>query len=172
MDLQALTRRDETVVIVGFFDLMGYAKWGEGRPPRELLEMATELFNRTGRAIKDAGGRLIKAIGDAGLFVFPAAEPDQAVLALMEMKRDCDAWLAERGYPEVMSVKVQIGPVACGRVGPPEDERLDVYGETINHAAKMRGRTFTVAVGLVDQLKIESRQNFVRFDDYEFVAKR
>ena len=172
MDMQRLTRRDETVVIVGFFDLRGYAKWGEGRPPRELLEMATDLFSCTGRAIKDAGGRLIKAIGDAGLFVFPADEPDKAVLALMGMKRDCDAWLAERGYPDVMSVKVQIGPVACGRVGPPEDERLDVYGETINDAARMRGRTFTVAGGLVDRLKIESRQNFVRFDEHEFVAKR
>ena len=134
--------------------------------------MATELFSRTGRAIKDAGGQLIKAIGDAGLFIFPADEPDRAVLALMQMKRDCDAWLAERGYPDVMSVKVQIGPVACGRVGPPEDERLDVYGETINRAATMRGRTFTVAADLVDQLKIECRQNFVKFDDDEFVVKR
>ena len=171
MDMKALTRRDETVVIVGFFDLMGYAKWGAGRPPRELLEMAIELFSRTGRAIGKAGGRLIKAIGDAGLFVFPAGDPDRAVLALMAMKGDCDAWLAESGYPDVMSVKVRIGPVACGMVGPPEAERLDVYGEAVNRAAMMRGRTFTVSAGLVDLLKTESRRNFESFDDYEFVAK-
>jgi hypothetical protein len=36
--------------------------------------------------------------------------------------------VAKRGYPDVMVVKVQLGPVACGQVGPPGDERLNVYG--------------------------------------------
>ena len=90
MDLKALTERDETVVIVGFFDLMGFAKWSEGRPPRDLLDLATALFKRTGRTIADAGGQLVKVIGDAGMFVFPADDPDRAVLSLQAMKRDCD----------------------------------------------------------------------------------
>ncbi len=114
--LRSLTKHDEIIVIVGFFDLQGYAKWSEGRSPRELLDLATELFNRTGRAVEDAGGHLIKAIGDAGLFVFPAGKPDRAVLALMKTKRGCDVWLAELGYPNAMSVRVQVGPIACGRV--------------------------------------------------------
>ena len=171
MDMQPLSTRDEIVVIVGFFDLLGYARWCEDRPPRELLNLAMELFNRTGRAINAAGGRLIKAIGDAGLFVFPADEPDRAVLELKKMKRDCDKWLAELGYPNVLSVKVQVGPVACGKVGPPEDRRLDLYGGVVNRAALMRGRTFTVAVGLFNQLSRDFRQEFVRFDEDEFVAK-
>ncbi len=49
MDLKALSERDETVVIVGFFDLTGFAKWSEERPPRELLDLAIALFKRTGR---------------------------------------------------------------------------------------------------------------------------
>ena len=171
MDMQPLIGRDETIVIVGVFDLMGFAKWSENRRPKELLELATALFHRTGNAIKDADGRLTKAIGDAGLFVFSADEPDKAVLALMEMKRDCDTWLAERGYPDVMSVRVQVGPVACGSVGPTEDERLDVYGEVVNHAAMMRGRTFTISEGLVDQLTIDLQRNFVRLDGNEYVVK-
>ncbi len=95
--MQALTERDETVVIVGFFDLTEFAKWSEARPPRELLDLATGLFERTGRALAGAGGELVKAIGDAGMFVFPADDPDRAVLSLQAMKRDCDAWLAKRG---------------------------------------------------------------------------
>lgn len=67
MDLKALCEHDETVVIVGFFDLMGFAKWSEERLPRELLDLATALFKRTGSTIADAGGQLVKAIGDAGI---------------------------------------------------------------------------------------------------------
>ncbi len=170
MNLTALIERDETVVIVGFFDLMGFAKWSEERPPRELLDLATALFKRTGRTIADAGGQLVKVIGDAGMFVFPADDPDRAVLSLKAMKRDCDAWLAERGYPDVMAVKVQLGPVACGQVGPPGDERIDVYGLTVNRAAMMRGRSFTLGASLVDRLRTETRQGLTRSYDDEFVA--
>ena len=170
MDLLALAERGETVVIVGFFDLMGFAKWSEGRPPRDLLDLATALFKRTGRTIGDAGGRLIKGIGDTGMFVFPADDPDRAVLSLQAMKRDCDAWLSRRGYPDVMAVKVQLGPVACGPVGPPGDERFDVYGVTVNHAAMMRGRFFALGAGLVDRLRAESRQGLTRINDDEFVV--
>ena len=171
MDMDPLIQSDSAVVVVGFFDLMGYASWCAGRPPREPLELAMKLFERAGRAINGAGGRLIKAIGDAGLFVFPADKPDQAVLALIALKRDCDAWLAERGYPEVMAVKVCVGPVACGNVGPPGDERLDVYGETVNQAARMKAQTFSIANGIMDQLTGPSRENFARFNDHEFVLK-
>jgi len=171
MDLRVLTECDETVVIVGFFDLTGYAKWSEERPPRELLDLAIALFKRTGRTIADAGGQLVKAIGDAGMFVFPADDPDRAVRALQTMKRDCDTWLAKRGYPGVMVVKVQLGPVACGPVGPPSDERFDVYGLTVNRAAVMRGRSFTLGASLVDRLRDEFRHGLTRFHDDEFVAE-
>jgi class 3 adenylate cyclase len=170
MNLKGLTGRDDIVVIVGFFDLMGFAKWSEGRPPRDLLDLATALFKRTGRTIADAGGRLVKVIGDGGMFVFPADNPDRAVLSLQAMKRDCDAWLSKRGYPDVMVVKVQLGPVACGQVGPPGDERFDVYGLTVNRAAMMRGRSFTLGASLVDRLRDETRQGLTRSYDDEFVA--
>ena len=171
MDLKTLTEHDEIVVIVGFFDLMGFAKWSEGRPPRDLLDLATGLFKRTGHTIANAGGQLVKVIGDTGMFVFPADDPDRAVLSLQAMKRDCDAWLAKRGYPDVMVVKVQLGPVACGQVGPPGDERLDVYGLTVNHAAMMRGRSFTLGASLVNRLRVQSRQGLSRSHDDEFVAE-
>ena len=168
--MQALTERGETVVIVGFFDLTEFAKWSEARPPRELLDLATALFERSGRAIAEGGGQLVKAIGDAGMFVFPADDPDRAVLSLQAMKRDCDAWLAKRGYPGVMVVKVQLGPVACGQVGPPGGERFDVYGATVNRAAMMRGRSFTLGAGLVDRLRTETRKGLTRSHNDEFVA--
>ena len=87
------------------------------------------------------------------------------------MKRDCDAWLAERGYPDVMAVRVQIGPVACGQVGPPGDERFDVYGSTVNRAAMMRGRSFTLGASLVDLLSADLRHGLTRAQDDEFILR-
>jgi class 3 adenylate cyclase len=169
MNLEALTEFDETEIIVGFFNLMGYARWSEGKPPRDILNLASALLNRAGRAIAGSDGVLVKAIGDAGLFVFPADNPERAVLALEEIKRDCDSWLSECGYPDIMSVTIQVGSVAVGRVGPPEDERLDVYGATVNRAAMMQGRAFSVGETLYDRLQSKSKSRFTRFNDDEFI---
>ena len=170
MDMQALAARDQTDVIVGFFDLSGFANWCEERPPRKILELATELFRRTGRAIDAAGGKLIKPIGDAGLFVFPDDDPDRVVDALREMKRDCDRWLTGMGYPDSMVVKARLGPVACGQVGAPGDERFDVYGVAVNRAADMRGRKFTLSADLVSCLKPGTQRTLAEFSDDEFIA--
>ncbi|MBT3767405.1 MAG: adenylate/guanylate cyclase domain-containing protein [Rhodospirillaceae bacterium] len=172
MNLEALTKYDEVEVIVGFFDLMGYAKWCEGQSPQDILRHTTELFNRTGQSIAASGGVLIKAIGDAGLFVYPTDDPDKAVITLRELKSDSDSWLSASGYPDIMSVKVQVGPVAFGRVGPPGDERLDVYGTTVNRAAMMQGRAFTVGEALFNRLNSDTQLGLTRFNDDEFVAIR
>jgi len=162
MDLEALAKHREAELIVGFFELMGYSKWCEDRPPHEELALAAALFNCAGHAIANADGVLIKAMGDAGLFVFPTDDPDRAVLALRAMKRDCDGWLSERGYPDVISVKLQVGAVACGKVGPPSDACIDVCGMTVNRAARMRGRAFAVSA--------DARRGLSQLNDDEFVA--
>ena len=172
MDLKALVDANETVVIVGFFDLMGFAKWSKGRLPSELLDLATVLSKRTGRVIADGGGHLVKMMGDAGMFIFPADDPDHVVNSLQAMKRNCDIWLADRGYPDVIAVRIQLGPVACGRVGSPGDERFDVYGETVNRAAMMQGRSFAVGASLFDLLEAKSKRGFKRFNEDEFVFPR
>jgi|TARA_B100000315_G_C14568967_1_gene584480 adenylate cyclase len=164
MDLLALTENEETVLIVGFFDIRGFSKWSEGRVPREMYDFATELFERTGAHISEAGGYLIKSIGDAGLFIFPAGEPDKAVQALLEMKNNCDAWLKQIDYPEVMSVKVQIGPVACGYMLIEGEKRFDIYGKTVNRAAMMKGHVFALSADLFDELSENVQQNFSQFN--------
>ncbi len=169
LDVERLTEQEEIDLVVGFFDLQLYAKWGAGRRPKELLELADSLFARTGQQISDAGGKLVKAIGDAGLFVFTADAPDGIVASLRQMKRDCDEWLAGRGYPGAMVVVAEFGPVACGLIGPPGDERFDVYGTTVNSAAMMRGHEFAVGAGLANLLDAKTRTEFTELEDGSLV---
>ena len=67
------------------------------------------------------------------------------------------------------AVRIQLGPVACGRVGSPGDERFDVYGETVNRAAMMQGRSFAVGASLFDLLEAKSKRSFKRLNEDEFV---
>ena len=158
MDLRLLERQTDPVVIVGFFDLAGFANWCVGRPPQEILSLATNLFTRISDALEQANGTLVKAIGDAGLFVFPADAPDETVTALLEIKEQTDRWLEECGYPEKMAIKLTVGPVACGMVGASGDQRLDIYGETVNNAAMMRGEGFHMSDALKDILSDDTKR--------------
>ena len=51
--------------------------------PQDLLATMAGYFARTGQIVGDAGGRLIKTLGDAGLVAFPAEAADAGVLALL-----------------------------------------------------------------------------------------
>ena len=168
MDLNLLSQQDDPVVIVGFFDLMGWMKWSRGRPPGDLLELSAALMQRAGGAIADAGGLTIKAIGDAGLFIFPPDDPDTALAAVRAMKADCDKWLGTAGYPEVLRVSIHVGPVACAPVGAPGRELLDIYGEAVNYAAIMKARPIAVSAVLAESLSTERRVGLRRFDAFEF----
>lgn len=170
MDLEQFIDQPETELIVGFFDLRGFDRWCDGRPPREVLETARALINRAGGTIQDNGGVLIKALGDAGLFVFPPDAPDQSVTALRHFKQDCDKWLADQDYPDVVSVRAHVGPVAVGMVGAPGAERLDVYGAAVNRAATMAGRNFAVSAPLAERLSGAIRAGLERFGANEYTA--
>jgi adenylate cyclase len=169
MELEPLTKFDQVDLIVGFFDLKEYARWSEKNSPKDLLELATELFNRTGSMISESGGILIKAIGDGGMFAFPSDNPDDVISELQKIRLSCNAWLSEIGYPGTMFLKVQFGPVAVGHVGSPDNERLDLYGATVNRAAMMQGRDFAVGTTLVELLNSNSESNLTRLDEDEFV---
>jgi class 3 adenylate cyclase len=162
----------ETELLVGFFDLAGYARWCRGRAPGEALALMTALFARAGAAVARSGGRLVKAMGDAGLFAYPSADADGAVRAAIELKRDSDAWLADSGYPGAMTVKMTLGPVACGPVGAPGAERFDIYGETVNRAALLEGPGVVIAPALWARLSPGLEAMFSeRRDSGAFVLK-
>ena len=131
-DLRVPTEHE---LLVGFYDLTGYMRYADQVEPQDLLGTMAGYFALTGQIIADAGGRLIKTLGDAGLAAFPAELVDDGVLAFRAVQSDGDAWLAARGYRSRAIVKLHLGPVALGLVGGPGAEIIDVYGKTVNIAA-------------------------------------
>jgi class 3 adenylate cyclase len=110
--------------------------------------------------IARAGGRLIKTLGDAGLAAFPAAEAEAGVDAFQQLRAEGRAWLGERGFQCRTIVKLHLGPVAVGRVGSPGEEILDVYGKTVNVAARLDSTGLAMTPAVFRSLSAEARSHF------------
>lgn len=150
----------ERELLVGFYDLAGYMRHAQNTEPQELLATMAGYFALTGRIVNDAGGKLIKVLGDAGLVAFPAEAADAGVAALRSVQSAGREWLAGHGFRTSIVIKLHLGPVAIGRVGSPGEEIIDVYGKTVNVAATMPSTGFAVTPAVFRSLQAETRKLF------------
>lgn len=150
----------EHELLVGFYDLTAYTRYSAKVAPLDLMRVMAGYFFLTGGIIAAAGGKLIKTIGDAGLAAFPVELADAGVMAFREVKRQGDAWLAEHDYRGRAKIKLHVGPVAVGPVGAPRDERLDIYGSTVNFAAVLESHGFAMSPAVFRKLSSETRKFF------------
>jgi class 3 adenylate cyclase len=134
-DIQTPTQAE---VLVAFTGLAGFNKRyvlpGEDRP---VFDAVHSYFTWAGGLIQQRGGTVIKCMGDAMLLAFPADSAGPAVMALLELKAQGDAWLAGRNIPCHHQIKAHLGPVIAGPVGAPGQERLDILGKTVNICATL-----------------------------------
>ncbi|HYX01410.1 MAG TPA: adenylate/guanylate cyclase domain-containing protein [Reyranella sp.] len=156
-DLRTPTEQE---LLIGFYDLTGYMRYAEAAEPRPLLDLMAGYFGLTGGLIADAGGRLIKTLGDAGLAAFPEAATAAGVACFQRLRREGADWLAARGYQSRVIVKLHLGPVALGQVGGPGAEILDVYGKTVNVAAQLDSKGLAMTPAVFRSLPAEARQAF------------
>ena len=87
-------------------------------------------------AVNPAGGRIIKVMGDGVLITFPVDRGREAIHALQELQIDESARLRQFDERCHLQVKVTVGQVACGDLGPPGDERFDIVSDALNQLVK------------------------------------
>jgi len=125
-ELTAGRRSDVHDVTVGFCDLVGFTRLGEGVPAADLGAIATRLA-AIAADVAEPPVRLVKTIGDAVMFVAPEPAPLlQAALGLME------AGGAEGEQFPAVHAGAAHGP-ALRRWG-------DYYGGPVNLAARLTER--------------------------------
>jgi adenylate cyclase len=156
-DLRVPTEHE---LLVGFYDLSGYTRFIEHTEPRQVLETMAGYFALTGKILDEAGGRLIKTIGDAGLAAFPIEAVDAGVRAFQAVRSSGCQWLAQHGFKADAIVKLNAGPVAIGRVGGPGLEIIDIFGKTVNVAATLPGTGLAMTPAVFRSLKAETRTLF------------
>lgn len=136
----------DAVVLCG--DLRGFTPMAMELPPREVVALLNDYFETVCAPLRDAGGEILKFIGDGVLAAFPyegdvpaacaaartAAERALAALDAMPPRR-----VAQREVRLRMGIALHIGQVAFGNVG--SSTRLDftVIGHAVNVASRLAG---------------------------------
>jgi adenylate cyclase len=114
---------DLRTLTVGSVDLVGFTRTVRRISPTQLVELVELFHGIASDAIADHGGRLVKTVGDAVLFV--TDHPDDAALIALDL---LDRTGENEGVPELRT-GLALGPVLT-RFG-------DIYGEVVDNASRL-----------------------------------
>lgn len=112
-----------------FADVSGSTRLYEKLGDAEALRAVERCLNRIRRVIDGHGGKVIKTIGDEVMTTFPSA--DEGIQAACEMQHRIT------DLPPVSGVKLAIR--VGFHFGPAIEDNDDVFGDTVNTAARMVG---------------------------------
>jgi adenylate cyclase len=144
-----ITRGDSERISCGiwFCDLRQSSQLVAQLPLDDYIALLNRYFDVTVGAIMDAGGEVLKFMGDAVMGIFRSDRPgidvdmrQRALAASMRTLQEIAA-LDARGQPLKVGIALHVGEVMYGNVGT--DERLDftVIGRAVNEAARLQGLT-------------------------------
>lgn len=142
---------EQPEVTVGFADVVSYTRLSGQLPEGDLAELLETFEATTADLITEAGGRVVKLIGDAVLFAFDDPRP-AAALAL-------DLVEAFGGDQPELRVGLAHGPV-LSRLG-------DLFGPPVNLASRLVGYARPGTV-LADQHLVDALS---ALDDTRFSAR-
>lgn len=119
----------ERYLAVLFADVSGSTKLYERLGDAEAMHAVDRVIKRMERGIQGFKGRLVKTIGDEVMATFNSAE--DAFMAAVEMQQRIT------DLPAVSGVKLTIR--VGFHFGPAIEENNDVFGDTVNTAARIVG---------------------------------
>jgi class 3 adenylate cyclase len=123
-----------------FADISGSTKLYELLGNADAQETIERCLSVVKRVCSDAGGRVVKTIGDEVLATF--LTPDAAAQAAIEIQMRVSTQRTSRGTPIAMHIGIHAGPTI--------EDAGDVFGDAVNVAARMTsfatgGQIFTTA---------------------------
>jgi class 3 adenylate cyclase len=123
------SKKTESNLCVLFADVSGSTRLYEKLGDKEALQAVERCLNRMTRATEQFHGRVVKTIGDEVMAVFHTAEAGME--AACEMQQRVEALPPVRG----MRLAIRVG----FHYGAAIEENNDVFGDTVNMAARMAG---------------------------------
>jgi class 3 adenylate cyclase len=128
-----------TELILALCSVDGATRACAARGDEAMVDELQRHYSLIADAVRAAGGRVVKVIGDGVLVVLPPSRPQQAVAVLRRIQEDGTRLWQAFDSRCTLTVRAEIGEVVEGLLGPPGDERPDVYGEAVNRLFGMSG---------------------------------
>jgi adenylate cyclase len=136
---------DRIEAVLWFSDLRGFTSVTDSMPPEEVIPLLNDYAEATISAIHEAGGDVLKLIGDGTLAIFTAERNEDACRCALHaeaLMRSRVAALNERRRAERLATTspylgLHIGEVFYGNIG--SQERLDftVIGPAVNEVSRI-----------------------------------
>jgi len=131
--------------VLWFSDLRGYTAIAEQAAPEEVMPLLNDYADAVITAIHQAGGDVLKLMGDGTLAIFPATDRGQACRAALAAEADLRRRLVglkdrrkAAGQPvTAVYLGLHVGEVIYGNIG--SEERLDftVVGTAVNEVSRI-----------------------------------
>jgi adenylate cyclase len=154
--------RTENPYLIAFLTLNGFTAQSRRVADAELADTLDDYFALVASNIEEAGGIVVKFIGDGVLAVFPQTNADSGVTALLSLKPAADQFMQDRHWDCRLIVRVHFGDIIAGPIGPGKHRRFDVIGREVNVAARLESTGVTLSVEAFRQLGTETRKRFKR----------
>ena len=144
--------------VILFCDMRGFTSFSDSRPPAEVVRALDEYFDRVATPIEEAGGEVLKFIGDAVLGMFPIGDqPTEACRRALESATKALSNLAElnglraaRGdEPLGLGMALHVGEVMYGNIGARSRLDFTVIGSAVNEVCRVEALTRSLGCDLL-----------------------
>ena len=156
--------------LIASADLTKFAAFAQSHTPAETAELVKTMATVTAQIVGDAGGRVVKYLGDSALVVFTGDEADIGLEALLKLRPAVRNAMRSLGSDSELSVNAHWGSV-FGVVLPPLDAP-DIMGAAVNitfglyRGGRNRGK-MVISSEAFRKLSSETRRSFHRHREPE-----
>ncbi|HVZ01892.1 MAG TPA: adenylate/guanylate cyclase domain-containing protein [Dongiaceae bacterium] len=127
-------------------DMRGFTARADRMPPADLVELLNRYFDCQVPAIREAGGEVLKFMGDGLLAIFPVGDAGEAAVcrAVLSAARTIEAAIAGADWGGLeapggmkFGVALHVGEVMYGNVGSVNRLDFTCIGPAVNLAARI-----------------------------------
>jgi adenylate cyclase len=141
-----------------FSDIVGFMNLSRANTPEDVVNLLNQLFTAFDAVGAEVGCEKIKTIGDAymAVAVVPHTAEENAKIAArlgIGMMDVCARVSQQTGIPLTLRIGIASGPVMAGVIGKAKFA-YDVWGETVNLAARLESHGKPDHIHISDETKI------------------
>lgn len=133
--------------VLWYCDMQGFTKIGESTPPDELIGMLNDYFDTMVTPIHEAGGEVLKFMGDGLMAIFKLDDEDtsricrNALDTIEEVRRRLSEVSAKRESEGKVTtdfyIAIHLGDVEYGNIGSTDRLDFTVVGPAVNKVSRI-----------------------------------
>jgi adenylate cyclase len=136
---------DRIGAVLWYSDLRGYTRITDTADPEQVIPLLNDYAEAVISAVQEAGGDVLKLIGDGTLALFKAEEPQRACRCALDAERLVRTRVAELNQRRVAEglpvthpyLGLHIGEVFYGNIGSPDRLDFTVIGPAVNETSRI-----------------------------------